>query len=63
MKKALVVLLVVLASTGLFADFTWMQLNLYEGMGVSDPFGGETYNLTYFISFEEFVYILSFRER
>jgi nucleoside-specific channel-forming protein len=48
MKKALVVLLVMLVSAGMFADFTWMQLNLYEGIGVSQPFAGETYNLTYF---------------
>ena len=48
MKKTLVVLLMVLVSAGLLADFTWGQLNFYEGIGVSNPYGGETYNLTYF---------------
>jgi len=47
MKKALVVLLVMLVSAGLFADFTWMQLNLYEAVGLANPFG-DTYNDTYF---------------
>ena len=48
MKKTLLILLGLLLVTSMFADFTWMQLNLYEGIGVSQPYAGETYNLTYF---------------
>jgi len=48
MKKTLFILLSLLLAASMFADFTWMQLNLYEGIGVSQPFAGETYNLTYF---------------
>jgi nucleoside-specific channel-forming protein len=48
MKKTLVILLGLLLATSMFADFTWGQLNFYEGIGVSNPYGGETYNLTYF---------------
>lgn len=53
MKKALFLLLGLLLVSSMFADFTWMQLNLYEGVSVSNPYGNpfseaETYNLTYF---------------
>ncbi len=37
MKKTLLILLGLLLVTSMFADFTWMQLNLYEGIGVSQP--------------------------
>ena len=48
MKKTLIILLGLLLATSMFADFSWLQLDLYEGIGVSNPYGGETYNLTYF---------------
>jgi nucleoside-specific channel-forming protein len=53
MKKTLVILLGLLLATSMFADFTWGQLNFYEGISVSNPYGSpfgdaETYNLTYF---------------
>lgn len=47
MRKAVVVLFVLLLSVSLFGDFTWMQLNLYQGLGVANSFG-DTYDLTYF---------------
>jgi len=47
MKKALLILLGLLLAASMFADFTWMQLNLYEGIGVANSFG-DTYDLTYF---------------
>jgi len=53
MKKTMIILLGLLLTTSMFADFTWLQLNLYEGVNVSNPYGSpwddaDTYNLTYF---------------
>ena len=46
MKKTLVVLLMVLVSAGLFADFTWAQLNLYQGIGMAHGWA-DTYDDMY----------------
>jgi nucleoside-specific channel-forming protein len=53
MKKAIFILLGLLLASSMFADFTWMQLNLYHAINVANPYGSpfgdaDTYPFTYF---------------
>ncbi len=53
MKKAIFILLGLLLVSSMFADFTWMQMNLYHAINVSNPYGSpfgdaDTYPFTYF---------------
>jgi len=47
MKKIVIILLSLLLAASMFADFTWTQLNLYQAMGLANPFG-DTYDDMYF---------------
>lgn len=47
MKKVLALLFILVLSVSLFGDFTWMQMNMYQAMGIANPFG-DTYDDTYF---------------
>jgi nucleoside-specific channel-forming protein len=46
MKKLVVILFSLLLVTSAFADFTWAQMNLYQGVEIANGFG-DTYNDMY----------------